>query len=343
MRFGEYMWLHGLWLIPLLGVLAAISIAQRHASIRRFIEAKLLPAMNRQVSRSKQIVKAVMLILSIGFVAVALARPQWDAEPQEMNRSGRDVGILIDVSRSMLAEDLKPNRLERAKLWVRDVIKSVRGDRVAIVAFAGHSVVKAPLTHDERFLRLALDDLSTTSVSRGGTLIGDAIRTAVTEVFDLEGDEPAASRHRDIILITDGEDHDSFPVEAASVAGDLGIRIITIGIGDEHQGRPIPVGGDGRRREYLKHNGETVLTQLDGKTLERIALETPGGKYLNVSTGTVNLDSVYRRFIQEAEQNQMETVSAIRYREHFQIFLAVALLLVMAECMVSDRRRAIHA
>jgi len=167
-------------------------------------------------------------LLIVGFVSIviALTEPKWNPQAQRIKRQGRDVCILLDTSRSMLAEDIKPNRLERSKIAIRDLLETLKGDRIAIVTFAGNSTVKCPLTQDYAFVRMALADISTESSSRGGTMIGDAIRKATEEVFDKQSRE-----YKDIILITDGEDHDSFPVQAAEKAAADGIRIIAVGLG----------------------------------------------------------------------------------------------------------------
>ena len=232
-----------------------------------------------------------------------------------------------------MARDLAPNRLERAKLWIDDTLELVDGDRVGLVAFAGTASVRCPLTHDYGFFKFALDELSPRSASRGGTYIGDAIRVAMREVFDLE----EASK-RDIILITDGEDHESFPKEAAAAAGEAGIRLIVIGIGDENEGTPIPVRDANGRLHYLEYNGERVYSRLDAETLREMAVSTPGGRYFNVATGNIQLDQVYKQLIREADQREIDADEVDRYQEKFQIFLGIALTLLLLEGLVHERK-----
>lgn len=335
MRLEEYGWLNALWALPVLAALAAWAMARRREALHRFVEAGLAPLMAGSASVARPAMKTAIVIAALGLAVVALARPQWNAVPQEVRREGRDVCFLIDVSRSMLAEDLAPNRLERAKLWVQDVLGVARGDRVAIVAFAGKAVVKCPLTHDYGFARLALDDLSPRSVGRGGTLIGDAIRAALSEVFDTK-----EASYKDIVLITDGEDQESFPVEAAKAAGEAGVRIIAIGIGDETRGRPIPVADESGLRRPLQFQGQTVLSKLDGKTLREVAMASRDGVYFNVATGTIELDKVYQRLVRQAGRREMESTQAVRYEEKFQVFLAAALALLLVERLIGERRAA---
>ena len=210
----------------------------------------------------------------------------------------------------MLAEDIKPNRLQRSKIAISDLLEVLAGDRVAIVTFAGNATVKCPLTQDYAFVRMALADISTESNSRGGTQIGDAIRKAVEEVFDKQ-----SRQYKDLILITDGEDHDSFPVQAAEKAAKEGVRIIAIGLGDDATGSRIPIrvpnrddsrlgaltGPDGQTT-FLKYKGQEVWSKLDSDTLRQVAYATEGGKYLSVGAGTtMDLGRIYQDLIASAE------------------------------------------
>lgn len=335
MRFESYEWLLALWALPALVALLALAMIRAAGRLRRFIEEPLLARIAPGRSVARRDVKTILALAAVGFAIIGLARPQWNPTPREVQKRGRDVVFLIDVSRSMLAEDLAPNRLERAKLWVLDTLKVVRGDRVAIVPFAGTAVVKCPLTHDYGFAAMATQDLSTDSVTRGGTLIGDAVRVALSEVVDTQ-----EASYKDIILITDGEDHESLPIEAARAAGEAGVRIIAIGIGDETEGRPIPVTGPGGRLTYLSYNGERVLSRLDAPTLREMARASNGGAYFNVSTGTIQLDEVYGQLVRQAEQRELASAETVQYQEKFQIFLAVALGLFFVEMLVSEGRKA---
>jgi len=231
---------------------------------------------------------------------------------------------VLDVSRSMLARDLAPDRLGRAKLWVSDLLGSLRGDRVALVAFAGSAVVKAPLTTDYGFVRLALDELGPDSVSRGGTLIGDAIRATLRDLFD-----DAEGRQRDIILITDGDDQESFPMEAAAEAGQRGVRIIAIGIGDP-QGAAVP---------GARYQGRPVVSSLNPDTLRRVAAASARGAYLHAGSGAMELDRVYADLIRAAEQNQYDSTVAVAWTEAFQWLIAGALCLLVLEGFIGDVRR----
>jgi Ca-activated chloride channel family protein len=181
---------------------------------------------------------------------------------------------------------------------------------------------------------MMLDRISINSIARGGTMIGDALRKVMTDVFDDQ-----AKEYKDIILITDGEDHDSFAVEAAKKAGEKGIRLIAIGLGDENEGKRIPVTNENGQKTFLKYKGQEVWSKLDADTLRKMVNATPGGKYLNVATGTIDLGEVYMQLIVSAEKKALESETIKRYEEKFQIFLALGFVLLCLEMVISEQRR----
>lgn len=296
---------------------------------------EMLKKINVSVSLKKQVFKALLLTAGFVSIVIALTEPKWNPQAQKIKRQGRDVCILLDTSRSMLAEDIRPNRLERSKIAIRDLLETLRGDRIAIVTFAGNSTVKCPLTQDYAFVRMALVDISTQSSSRGGTMIGDAIRKAIEEVFDKQ-----SRKYKDIILITDGEDHDSFPVQAAEKADADGIRIIAVGLGDEDQGSRIPITGPNGERTFLKYNGKEVWSKVDGDMLREVVYATDSGKYLSVEPGTtLDLGKIYESLIASAEKREIESTTMLKYDEKFQIFVALGLALIICEVFISERRK----
>ena len=337
MNLGNYNALWLLFAVPVLLIPAYFwCFWQKSKALRTLASSDMLKKINITVSLKKQIFKAVLLIAAFICIVIALTEPKWNPRTQKIQRQGRDVCILLDTSRSMLAEDIKPSRLERSKIAIRDLLETLQGDRVAIVTFAGNSTVKCPLTQDYAFVRMALADISTESTSRGGTMIGDAIRKATEDVFDRQSRE-----YKDIILITDGEDHDSFPVQAAEKAAEEGIRIIAIGLGDENQGSRIPVTGPNGQESFLKHNGQEVWSKLDADTLRKVVYATEGGKYLSVQPGTtLDLGEIYEGLIASAQKRELESTTMIRYDERFQIFIALGLLLIVWEYLTSERRKA---
>ncbi len=325
--------LHLLWAVPLLLAMFIYAWQKRRKAMTIFVEAGLLDRIRISVSNSRRRWKAALLLSAVVFIIFSLTRPAWNEKPETIERRGRDVVFLLDVSKSMLAEDLKPNRLERAKLAIEDCVDRLQGDRVALVVFAGTAAIKCPLTLDYGFFRMMLNNISTDSIARGGTMIGDAIRMVVTDVFDDQ-----AKQYKDIILITDGEDHDSFPVEAAKKAGQRGIRLIAIGLGDENEGRRIPITNRNGQKTFLKYKGREVWTKLDADTLRKMVNATPGGKYLNVATGTIDLGNVYMQLIAGAEKKALKSEIIKRYEEKFQIFLAIGFAFLCIEMAISERK-----
>jgi Ca-activated chloride channel family protein len=326
--------LYFLWLIPVFDAIFVYAWHKRHKALEAFLDAGLIEKIPISVSYRARLGKAAVILTVLVFLVIGLTRPAWNAKPETVERRGRDVVFVLDVSKSMLAEDLYPNRLERAKLAIADAIDKLEGDRIALVAFAGTSAIKCPLTLDYGFFRMMLKDISVDSIARGGTMIGDAIRKVLTDVFDDQIKE-----FKDIILITDGEDHDSFPVEAAKQASEQGVRIIAIGLGDENEGQRIPITNESGQQTFLKYNGQEVWSKLDGDMLREMVNATPGGKYLNVATGTIDLGNVYAQLIATAEQKQLKSDTITRYEEKFQIFLGIAFMLLCIEFMINERKK----
>ncbi len=332
----EYLWL--LWLVPMIVLVYAWSFYRKSKLLKRFATPAMLQRINRTVSRPGQIVKAGLLVYVIIAITIALTQPLWNPHTKRNTLQGRDVVVLLDVSRSMLAEDIYPNRLERAKLWIKDLLDDIEGDRVGIVAFAGSTAIVSPLTSDYNFIQLALDDVTYATASQGGTNIGDAIRKATEEIFDKQEND-----FKDIILITDGDDHESFPLEAAKVAAQAGIRIFAIGIGNDKDGTPIPIIDENGRKSFLKYEGEIVKVKLNGESLREIVYATPGGRYFNVGTGTIeDFGKEYLKISQSSGKKDVETVSRLVYDQKFQIFLAIGLILLIIEVFVSERNSTVE-
>ncbi len=326
--------LHLLWLLPVFWLLFVYAGAARRRALRRFAETEMLSRLLTQVSPARRRWKQALWLLALVGVILALARPCWNPVAQEVKRQGRDVVFVLDVSRSMLADDLKPNRLERAKLAINDCLEVLEGDRVGLLVFAGTSLVRCPLTLDYGFFRLMLADVDPTTVSRGGTKIGDAMRKVMSDVLDGQ-----FRQYKDVVLITDGEDQDTFPVEAAQGLGEEGVRLLAVGLGDENQGTPIMVTDEQGQRTFLLDNGEMVRSRLDGDTLREMVAKTPGGKYLPVGTGNFDLGSIYRSLIATADKRELESQTIERYEEKFQIFLGLSLVFLLVEGALGERKR----
>ena len=320
-----------LWLLLPLAAALFLAGRARHRDARRF---RALPERAAPARNARPLLAACTLAGLVALV-IGIARPGWEQSPTTVERRGRDVVFVVDTSRSMLAEDLAPNRLERAKLAILDAVEVLDGDRVALVAYAGSAVVKSPLTFDYGFFRMAVQQLSVTSVSRGGSLLGDALRTVHGDVLDNQVRE-----FKDVLLITDGGDHDSFPVEAAEALGQSGARILAIGLGDDTAGQPIPdQQQSGSAGAYVEHDGKMVLSALDADLLRAVAGTTPAGRYVHWATGNLDLGRLYREMIAAAPGRLLEAEALELINERFQIFVGVALLLFAVAAAVPDRFR----
>ncbi len=319
--------------IPLLGAVFTFGWIQKKRSLNRFASLELLPYLTKSVSFHKQRLKTGLLFVSILLLVFTLMRPQGNPVEKTIKKRGRDLVFVIDVSRSMLAEDLRPNRLGRAKQLVSEVVDVLEGDRVGLLVFAGSTAIKCPLTLDYNYFKNVLNRITINDVSRGGTLIGDAIRTVSDRVFYDQD-----NKYRDIILITDGEDHESFPVEAAEGAAKREIRIHTVGLGDP-DGANIPIRSSGTY-SLLKHQNQTIKTRLDETTLKKIA-EVTHGVFIPVRTNLVDLADLYRDYIAVAEKRETESKESKIWSELFQFFLGIVIVLLMVETLISEKGKGI--
>jgi len=282
------------------------------------------------VSRRRRTWKTIYLLLALLTTVLALARPQYGRKLRMVQRKGIDIVIALDTSDSMLAEDIKPNRLERAKQEISSLIDRLRGDRVALVAFAGEAFVQCPLTSDYGAAKMFLDIIDQSI--EPGTAIGQAIRTSTAIFQDKE------RKYKAIILITDGEDHRSDPLAAAEQAAQEGVRIYPIGVGSPG-GVPIPIRDERADLvEYKKdRHGETVLSRLDEITLQRIALKT-GGRSYRATTGEMELESI----LEELEGMEKKELASREYdlrEDRYQYFVLATVILLAAEAALGDRKR----
>lgn len=295
----------------------------------QFANPLILPQLVDSVSLVKRRIKMTLVLIAMAFVIFSLMRPQGNPVEKTIKKRGRDLIFVVDVSRSMLAEDLKPNRLGRAKQIISDVLKILEGDRVGLLVFAGSTAVKAPLTLDYNYFLNVLDKISPDDISRGGSLLGDAIRTVSDKLFYDQD-----NKYRDIIIITDGEDHESFPVEAAKAAAKRGIRIHTVGLGDP-EGANIPLRQSGSY-SLLKYKNETIKSRLDEETLKRVA-EVTEGVFIPVRTNLVDLAELYQKYIAVSEKRESVSKESRIWSELFQFFLGISILLLVIEALISDR------
>lgn len=275
--------------------------------------------------------KDFILVGALFFSIVALARPQWGFEWQDVRFRGTDILVAVDVSKSMLTRDVVPNRLERTKYAIRDLVQKLHGDRVGLIAFAGDAFLNCPLTNDYGGFLLTLADLSPQSVPRGGTNIGTAIREAV-RVY-----KTSHAKDKSVIIITDGDNLEGDPLAAARDAADQGVKIFCIGIGTP-DGELIQVTNDNGQTEYLKNEkGEYVLSRLNGPLLEQIALKS-GGVYIKAGAAQFGTDLIYDNYLSKQDQQNFENQKQKKYFERFQYPLVMALILLVGEAVLSYSR-----
>jgi Ca-activated chloride channel family protein len=321
----------GLWILPLLAGLLVYAHRKRVSAARSFAEEAMVERLMPPLRSPRPWVKGGIVLAGLGLLIVAAARPRFGVYFEQVTQRGVDLFVLLDVSRSMTAEDVAPNRLERAKSDIRDLLGQLVGDRVGLIVFAGKPVTKVPLTDDHGFFRMVLDEVDVLSAPRGGSLIGDAVRKA------LEAMPEARDRDQVVVLITDGEDHDSFPQEAARAAAQRHVKIFTVGLGDSGDGARIPV-RQPSGLEYLKYEGQEVWSKVDERLLEEMALET-GGAYIPAGTRAYDLGQVYRDHLAGLTRGEARSEKRKRYREQFQLFVCLGLGLLLAEMAIPGYRR----
>ncbi len=320
-RFAEIGWGQSLWIVAAVcAILLALELRRRSA-LDRLLSTRMQSRLVHQLSRSRRVMAVTCFGLTCACVVLALMRPQWGQIQQRMQSIDSQLMICLDVSKSMLAEDVVPNRLERAKAEI-DSLLGILGDgqQVGLIAFAGKATVMCPLTTDFSFLRLIMAEADPDSVGLGGTRIGEAIDVAV------KGFRESGDINRLILLITDGEDHDSFPLDAAERAKEHGVRIVSVGFGDE-AGSKIAVtdrvtGAQGFMKDAA---GEDVVTRLDGETLRDIALETEGA-YIPAGTGALDLQSIYDQHVQSLLEGTASEQTTVVRNEGYQWFALAALV-----------------
>jgi Ca-activated chloride channel family protein len=334
-EFDDLRWLNLLWAVLLVAAVSVYGLWQRRRALRIFASPDLLGRLTRPIGWTRPLTRLALIVLCLTALVAATIHPRWGEKEQKLFQRGIDVMVLLDVSRSMLARDIAPNRLERAKISIRDdLLPVLGGDRIGLITFAGVPSLKCPLTHDYGFFRLALDDVSVNSSPRGGTLIGDAIRKAGAAFHD------SLDTHKVVILITDGEDHESYPLEAAiNLWKDLEVPIVTVALGDEREGARIPIETE-RGEEYLKYKDEVVWSRADFEDLRRIAAVSDLNAFVPVGTRNFDLGEIYRqRIVPAIEYKERTETERVPLPSRYHIFATIALVLLLIESFLRDGPR----
>lgn len=339
LKLAEVWVLHSLWFLPCLLVLALTLRARAHKRLTRHIGSKTFPFLANSVSKRRQRIKLILQALTLALMVLALARPQEvGGSRQKVRRGGIEMMILFDVSRSMLAEDIQPNRLTFAKKEVIRLLDMSSGNKVGLVVFAGSSVLLSPMTTDMSALKMFLSSLTTDSVSTQGTEFQNALKRA-KEAFERGGEmeNGESTVTRTILIVSDGEDHEEGAVKVAEELVKEGIYIFSLAIGTE-TGASIPVKDrSGNVRSYYKNKrGKVVLTKTKGTILRELA-QKGRGSFRHVKYGSTAIADLYKD-LQKLEKADFDGEELVEYNERYQWVLALALLLAVLEISLNERQ-----
>jgi Ca-activated chloride channel family protein len=328
-RFANPDFLYLLLLLPVMVVLWILNEARKKRSLKKLGSQEFVRKLMPEFSGIRPNIKFFLQLLAISFVIIILARPQFGSKLEEVKKQGIEVIIALDVSNSMLAEDIQPDRLTRAKQALTRLIDNLDNDKIGLVVFAGDAYTQIPITSDYVSAKMFLSAINPDMVPKQGTAIGSAIELGIRSFSPGEGKSKA------MIIITDGENHEDDPVSAAGEASKAGIVIHTIGIGSA-EGVPVPVMVNGRS-DYLKDpDGNTVITKLDEDILKKIAVSA-SGNYVRASNTNIGLDEIFGQ-IRKMKKEDLESTMYTEYNDQFQIFAVFALVLLIVEFLIMDRK-----
>jgi Ca-activated chloride channel family protein len=331
-KFENTLFFYAFAIIPICIAIYIWYVYRSKKNLKKLGELGLINLLAPDVSKAKKNTKFILFIIGISFLILGISNLQTGSKMKDVKREGADIMVCLDVSNSMLAQDLTPNRLERSKIAIENMVNKLQGDRLGIIVFAGEAYVQLPITTDYSTAKLFLDGINTKIVPTQGTNIADAINKAVESFGKDEG------KNKAIVIITDGENNEDAKesaVDAAEEASKKNIVIHTIGVGSE-SGVPIPNMIDGVVSGFKKDNqGNTIVTKLDPKILQDISAAT-NGVYVQASSADIGLDNILNK-IAELDKKQLESKMYSDYEDQFQWFLGAALFLLVLETFLSER------
>ncbi|OUS01447.1 BatB protein [Flavobacteriales bacterium 33_180_T64] len=329
-QLEEKVWFWILLLIPAVIMLFAVLQFWKYRTQKRFSNSTLLKRLSPNQSLLKSILKVIVLCLAFSCLAIALVNPKIGTKLETVKRQGVDIVFAVDVSKSMLAEDIAPNRLEKSKQLVTQIINNLASDRVGIIAYAGKAFPQLPITTDYASAKMFLQNMNTDMLSSQGTAINEAIELAKTYFDDEE------QTNRVLIIISDGEDHSNAASNVAEEASDEGIRIFTIGVGDV-KGGPIPIKRNGVLLNYKKDSqGETVVTKLNEETLKEIADEA-NGVYIK-GNNTSDVIEEIKDILNRMDKTEFEAKEFADYKDQFQWFLGFGFFFLFIDIFFLERK-----
>lgn len=327
-------YLFALALLPLFLLVHLLVYRWKKRALKTFGDPVIIQGLFPDVSRSKRIWKFILYCFGFTFLVIGIVNPQIGTKLEEVKRKGADLMICLDVSNSMRAEDLQPNRLEKAKQAISKLIDKLEGDRLGIIVFAGEAYVQLPITTDYAASKLFLESIGTDMIPTQGTLIGKAIDKAMESFGKDEG------KNKAIVIITDGESHEDDALQAAEAAAEKGIAIHTIGMGSP-EGTPIPLYKGNVREGFRKDkDGNTIVTKLNEQALQEIAA-AGNGIYVRASNSDAGLNNVMDE-IDKLEKKQFESKMYSDYEDRFQWFISAALLFLLLDTFLSERKSKLY-
>ena len=328
-RIANPEYLYALLVIPALIAFFWYSRIQRKKALALFGQKEILSVLMPNVSSGRPVLKFIILMFALTSIIIGLARPQFGSKLRTEKRKGIELIIALDVSNSMMAEDIQPNRLERAKRAISQLVDKLSNDKIGLIVFAGEAYTQLPITADYVSAKLFLNSISPSIVPTQGTAIGAAIELGVKSFT------PQFVGSKAMIIITDGENHEDDPVSAAKAAAEQGIVIYTIGMGLP-QGGPIPDFSNGTKTYRKDRQGNTIVTKLDEGMLQKIA-EAGKGAYVRANNAQVGLDNLFDE-VNKMEKTELETQTYADYDDKFQYFIGLGFFLIILDFLILDRR-----
>ena len=329
-RFENQEYLYAWMIIPILVLFFYIAWIARKRALQRFGSLELVQRLMPQASNFKHVLKFILLAFALIILVIGWANPQWATKKQEFKAKGVDVVVALDISQSMMAEDISPSRLDRAKRFAQDLVRSLYGDRIGFIIFAGNAFLQAPITQDYTYVMSSIRSANPNMAPNQGTAIGDVIEVAERS---FEADN---KKHKVLIIISDGETHDEEAMEQAQKASGNGLLILTVGVGtDDGSFIPTYVGG---QLDYKRDDtGNPVRSRMDEKMLKELS-KTGGGEYFNLLAGIEPVSKALRERIDQVEKREYEERVFTDFESYFQYFIGIGLLLLIIEFFIPYKK-----
>jgi Ca-activated chloride channel homolog len=328
-RFANPDYLYLLLLLPVIVLLYIINVIRKNRALNRLGDKNLVGLLVPEMSKTRPLIKVTLQIIALSATILMLARPQFGSKIEDVKKQGVEVIIALDVSNSMLAEDIQPERLTRAKQAISRLVDNLDNDKIGLIVFAGDAYTQIPVTTDYVSAKMFLSTINPNMVPKQGTAIGAAINLGVRSFSPGEGKSKA------MIIITDGENHEDDPVKSAEEASKAGIVIHTIGIGST-DGVPVPLLVNGKK-DFLKDvDGNTVITKLDEDILKKIAISA-NGNYVRASNSNIGLDEIFSE-IKKMKKQELESSVYTEYNDQFQIFAALSIFILLIDFIIMERK-----